>query len=279
MASFKADDKMPVQGGFLVLQPNLDDYYNLVNILMTTEFRKGKGWNSSQIGWFWGGMTVQGVLPYYYNRVTTPNRSARVNRCLYNTMADTEDCTKQTLNEIKTVHFTVCQKPWQCYRAWINSLCGDLHRRWFELRKKAEAFYGLQPVEKACTGGHGTYQMMKLEVAKLPPGIFRPDDSPDFLGPVGNHGFLSDEYETISGGKLRMDALEKEKLGNEKKEGQGEKKDAGKKEGGAGRGGWFTSQSKGGKVKVQMDRKTKKHTLKQVKAKKIDRTDQDDLEV
>ncbi len=46
----------------------------------------------SKIGWFWGGMTVQGVLPYYYNKVAPPGGSQIVDRCYYNTMADTEPC-------------------------------------------------------------------------------------------------------------------------------------------------------------------------------------------
>jgi hypothetical protein len=56
------------------MRPSIDDYLNLINIELTTEFSKGKGWNRSTIGWFWGGMTVQGILPYYYNRVTRPGR-------------------------------------------------------------------------------------------------------------------------------------------------------------------------------------------------------------
>lgn len=59
---------------------------------MTTEFRMGSAWNGSKIGWFWGGMTVQGVLPYYYNAVTSPGRSQIVDRCIYNTMADVDEC-------------------------------------------------------------------------------------------------------------------------------------------------------------------------------------------
>ena len=35
----------------------------------------------------------QGVLPYYYNAVTEPGRSLKVDRCIYNTMADTPECT------------------------------------------------------------------------------------------------------------------------------------------------------------------------------------------
>jgi hypothetical protein len=96
---------------------------------MTTEFKKHHGWNSSHIGWFWGGMTVQGILPYYYNRITTPGRSKIVDRCYYNTMADTPECSVQTLDQLKSAHFTVCQKPWGCWKQIDNRLCRDLHGR------------------------------------------------------------------------------------------------------------------------------------------------------
>ena len=92
MASSKDEDKQPVQGGFIVIQPNINDYLNIINIMMTTNFFNGGAWNKTRIGWYWGGMTVQGVLPYYYNKISEPGRTEKVDRCLYNTMADTEDC-------------------------------------------------------------------------------------------------------------------------------------------------------------------------------------------
>jgi hypothetical protein len=195
MATYKAIECMPVQGGFIVLKPAEDDYLNIMNVMMTTEFRKGKGWNSSKIGWFWGGMTVQGVLPYYYNKVTQPGRSLILDRCLYNTMADTDNCTKQSLEELYSAHFTVCQKPWMCYRAFVNDLCGKLHKQWFKLRSQAEEFFGLTPVT-ACPGRAGSYVHMKLESARLPSTVnsLVPDDSPDFLAPIGNTGYIGTEY-------------------------------------------------------------------------------------
>lgn len=74
------------------MQPSEQVYTDLIHIVMNTEFAKGGAWNRSKIGWFWGGMTVQGVLPYYYNRIAQPGRSQIVDRCYYNTMADTEPC-------------------------------------------------------------------------------------------------------------------------------------------------------------------------------------------
>lgn len=92
MATFKGIDKMPVQGGFILLKPSIEDYRAIIHTEMNTQFRIYQGWNSSHIGWFWGGMTVQGILPYYYNRISAPNRTQILDRCIYNTMADTPEC-------------------------------------------------------------------------------------------------------------------------------------------------------------------------------------------
>ena len=154
---------------------------------MTTEFKIYRGWNSSNIGWYWGGMTVQGVLPYFYYRISDPKRVQIVDRCYYNTMADTKECSTQTLAEIKSAHFTVCQKPWTCYPD-ERHLCLELHELWFKLRKEAEAFYGIPVVDGVCE--KKKYKQMHLEAARLPQNsLLQRDDSPDFIGPTGNSGF------------------------------------------------------------------------------------------
>lgn len=35
-------------------------------IVKSTPFIPSKGWGGSMIGMFWGGINVQGILPYYY---------------------------------------------------------------------------------------------------------------------------------------------------------------------------------------------------------------------
>jgi hypothetical protein len=101
----------------------VDDYRGIIDVVMTTEFKIYRGWNSSNIGWYWGGMTVQGVLPYYYFRVSSPDRTQIVDRCYYNTMADTPACSTQQVGEVKSAHFTVCQKPWTCHPDESVRLC------------------------------------------------------------------------------------------------------------------------------------------------------------
>lgn len=35
-------------------------------VVRSTPWTPGGGWGGSRIGRFWGGITVQGLLPYYY---------------------------------------------------------------------------------------------------------------------------------------------------------------------------------------------------------------------
>lgn len=39
----------------------------------------GAGWRGSRIGYFYGGATIQGLLPYYYN-IVAPGSAEEVNR-------------------------------------------------------------------------------------------------------------------------------------------------------------------------------------------------------
>lgn len=67
-------------------------------------------------------------------------------------MADVPECEKQSLDELKSAHFTVCQKPWNCMKSGFpNDLCRRLHERWFLLRKYAEEFYSIPVNDKACS--------------------------------------------------------------------------------------------------------------------------------
>ena len=50
MASSKDEDKQPVQGGFIVIKPNIDDYLRIINIMMTTNFFNSGAWNRTHIG-------------------------------------------------------------------------------------------------------------------------------------------------------------------------------------------------------------------------------------
>jgi hypothetical protein len=181
----------------------MDDYNKFIEILMRGDYREGSAWGGTGIGWFWGGKTIQGIIPYYYNKVTAPDRSVILDRCIYNSMADTENCSyvnvlfiysllllccsfsTQLVDELVSAHFTVCQKPWSCPKWELARLCVDLHKRceniiavyyvniifrWFELRKEAEAYFGLAPssVIDHCAKGRGQYDAIRVVDAILP---------------------------------------------------------------------------------------------------------------
>jgi hypothetical protein len=145
----------PAQGGFLVIRPSLERFKEFQAIV-----RKGdwgdKGWGGSHIGKFWGGQTIQGIVPYFYHTIH-PGDAQELNRCVYNCMVDNpyrkgtticldgqktcEDCRLQKIENVVSAHFTICQKPWTCTSFTNpnnNVLCEALHRKWFELRDEFE---------------------------------------------------------------------------------------------------------------------------------------------
>lgn len=166
----------PVQGGFLVLRPDLDVYNEFVSIIKKGDFRKNGGWGGIQ-GLFYGAMTFQGIIPYFYD-ILHPGDAVEVNRCVFNQMADNpkdqrtvndipqgrcrtgqdecEDCRNRPLSEIVTTHFTLCQKPWFCLphdRDIIQQrLCRQLHHEWHRIRADLEQSWGRPEL------GPGAYQ-------------------------------------------------------------------------------------------------------------------------
>lgn len=145
----------PAQGGFLVIQPSMETFKEFQDII-----RKGdhgpRGWGGSKIGNFWGGQTIQGIMPYYYH-VIHPDRGQEMNRCQYNHMVDNpyypntkrcidgsmncEDCRLSNPDDVYSAHFTICQKPWTCTEH-VNPrnkvVCAAFHQKWFQLRDEFE---------------------------------------------------------------------------------------------------------------------------------------------
>ena len=46
-----------------------------------------------------------------------------------------EDCRERGVEEVKSAHFTLCQKPWECLSQNVdrlqNRLCRKMHGEWF----------------------------------------------------------------------------------------------------------------------------------------------------
>jgi len=151
-----------VQGGFLVLRPSVDTYKELREVIAQGDFRPNGGWGGKGYKGC-GAMTFQGLIPYYYDQLH-PGTAVELNRCIYNQMSDNprdqrtvndvvqgkcrdgredcEDCRSADFLTIKTVHFTLCRKPWLCLPHDIDELkhrlCRKLHHEWFRLRKDLE---------------------------------------------------------------------------------------------------------------------------------------------
>ncbi|KAL7548159.1 hypothetical protein ACHAWF_011464, partial [Thalassiosira exigua] len=144
-----------VQGGFLIVRPDEEVFAEYIDLVLTGDFREGSGWGG-QVGYFFGGMQIQGICGYYY-RVLRPESGVELDRCRVNAMVDNpyyhevegsegdcrdgreacEDCRATDLSEVLSAHFTVCQKPWEC-AAGGGDLCAELHGEWFRVRRSFE---------------------------------------------------------------------------------------------------------------------------------------------
>ena len=163
-----------VQGGFLVLRPDLEVYQEFVRIIQKGIHKPG-GWGGL-VGPFHGFMTFQGILPYYYD-ILHKNEALELNRCIYNQMMDNprdnsaadnpnqkcrtnqdecEDCRSRKLEDIVSAHFTFCPKPWTCFPNDVDTielrLCRELQHEWFQIRSDLEQSWGRDAV------GSGNFQ-------------------------------------------------------------------------------------------------------------------------
>lgn len=160
----------PTQGGFVVLRPNRTVYDDFVAIIRKGDFRDGHGGNGwgGKTGRFWGAMTFQGLIPYYY-QILHPGRAVELNWCVWDNMCspsrdkkvdendvpigecftqqeNCEDCRNRPVTDVGLIHFTVCQKPWTCQLMGKDDiyqrLCRDFHHMWFLARSDMEKSWG-----------------------------------------------------------------------------------------------------------------------------------------
>uniref|UniRef100_A0A7S3NFL9 Uncharacterized protein n=1 Tax=Aureoumbra lagunensis TaxID=44058 RepID=A0A7S3NFL9_9STRA len=157
----------PTQGGFIIAKPDIEVFNSLVDVVRKGDFQGGKGWGGTGVGAYWGGMTIQGLVPYFFEKLR-PGSGFAVDECIYNNMATNprsvggfdkgecrdgtkpprkcKDCRLVDVETIKTTHFTICQKPWEC-RGLSNNcpycpLCTKLHAKWYDIRKEMEIEWG-----------------------------------------------------------------------------------------------------------------------------------------
>ena len=149
----------------------------LISNILQGDFTN-RGWGGSKIGNFWGGPTIQGIVPYFYHSIL-PGQALELNRCEYNCMVDNpyyahkkkgviiercldkqltcQDCRLQVFEKVKSAHFTICQKPWTCTKH-VNPknriLCKKLHDEWYALRDEFERSAGLSLAYRSQTSDY-----------------------------------------------------------------------------------------------------------------------------
>jgi len=154
----------PVQGGFLLFRPSIDDFEAVKGLTKEGDWRGGAGWKGTHVGYWYGGVGPDGLLQYYYNKgflesphhvgkqflpegIAQPklsgSRMLAADRTVYDVLT-TKRLMKelegtdhaQALANVKSVHFTgECIKPWTCFEPRKSEwLCQGLISKWWALR-------------------------------------------------------------------------------------------------------------------------------------------------
>jgi len=179
-----------LQGGFLLLRPSMRAFERMVAIVKEGDFRPGKGWAGTGIGWSWGGQTMRGLVAYYAT-IVEPNSAVVLNSCEYDSSATTHECLTSSLSRpsnVKTIHFTGCQKPWEC-RKGADVVCAGFLRAWWMVRADLERKLGLLVQGRCCMGSSGLcpnkgYKRINLEHARGPIPMSTFPSQSAFVGPI-----------------------------------------------------------------------------------------------
>lgn len=188
-----------VQGGFIVVKPNMVAFHEYVDIVLEGRFFQGSGWEGKGYGGYFGAQQIQGICSFYYD-YRHPGTAVELNRCYYNAMADSprqsgkgksagkcrdgreecQDCRVTPVEEVKSVHFTLCTKPWKC-PAWVGlnastrTQCAKFHSEWFRIRQDLDQNMARQ-------GG---------KEYKNPGGTYKPEVFRGYCTSNGERGYIS----------------------------------------------------------------------------------------
>ena len=180
-----------VQGGFLIVRPNQAAFDEYIQIVLSGNFKQGGGWGGKYGGYF-GAQQIQGICSYFYDH-QHPGSGVELNKCYYNVMADSprqektekcrdghkdcQDCRDTPLEEIYSVHFTLCQKPWKCPQFYgvpdkTKDICKKFHGEWFRIREDLERVRALERRD-GNSGGEGEVVEYAKPKGEHMPEIFR----------------------------------------------------------------------------------------------------------
>ena len=123
--------KSMYQAGFQIVRPNQTVFDKMIHVIKVGHYVEGfgrdNGWGGLGYGGNIGSMAMQGLLAYVYDEIY-PNTYMELNQCKYNHMGmdvkkrgkcrnnlpTCEDCMETPLEEIYSIHYTACRKPWLC---------------------------------------------------------------------------------------------------------------------------------------------------------------------
>jgi hypothetical protein len=134
------------QAGFMVGRRNPEVFDEVIEVIRQGNFSEGcghnSGWGNKCYGGYVGAMAMQGLMGYYYDHIR-PNTAVELNHCRYNHMGVDvrynrppnfkkkykktgecrngspydvcEDCMVTESEDIHSIHYTMCSKPWSCH--------------------------------------------------------------------------------------------------------------------------------------------------------------------
>lgn len=187
-----------IQGGFIVVKPDLEVFEKYKETIVIGDYNRNQGWGGKlKYGGYYGAAQVQGLCAYFFGAVR-PGKSAELNRCYYNFMGDAprdthkdnprcrtmeddcQDCRDIEFEEIKTIHFTLCTKPWWCLadeqvvgRAErlgglkAFDLCLAAHREWFKTRFLLEQAWSERDEEFSITPAIFSQRRLALNYTQM----------------------------------------------------------------------------------------------------------------
>jgi hypothetical protein len=156
-----------MQGGFFVVKPNLQYFEEYKEAILEGDFIPGNGWKGKYGGYF-GAQQIQGLCAYFFDGLH-PGTAVELNRCIYNNMNDDpkrekgktgekvcmdgketcEDCREADIANVKSAHFTICQKPWICPHYTLQiPLCKEFHKKWFTIRRDLERQLDIEKIDE-----------------------------------------------------------------------------------------------------------------------------------
>ena len=128
---------LDINGGVLVFYPSnktilhstttTSHYHNMMKIFESGSWTEKDGWHNSRVGRGWGGTTIQGLVPYYFE-MRVPNERTSIPYCVFNN--NVKHCWEKNGRVPAFVHFSApefCPKPWKVFsfRHYPKMFCAN----------------------------------------------------------------------------------------------------------------------------------------------------------